>query len=434
MNGQVQGEVAMLARSARAASRVLAATAAEQRDAALERMAEALDAGRADITAANREDVALAEQEQLSGPLLSRLKMDDKKIDLLIDGLHTLKSLKDPLNRTLLRRELMPGLEMEKVTCPIGVLGIVFESRPDALVQIASLALKSGNAALLKGGREAAKTNAVLFRLLDGAVQAAGIPAGWAGLLQTREDVNAMLTLEEDIDLLIPRGSNAFVRYIMEHTHIPVMGHADGLCHAYVDVSADIPMAVKVVTDAKTQAYAVCNAIETLLVHRGIAGAFLPEAAAALRAKGVRLLGDEATQAVIGCESATEADWSTEYLAPVLSVKVVENVEEAVEHINRYGSHHTDTVLAADPACQAYFTAHVDSAGVYVNCSTRFADGYRYGFGAEVGISTSRLHARGPVGLDGLCTYKYILRGSGQTVAETLEGPSPYTHRDLPVS
>ena len=358
-------------------------------------------------------------------------ELGDRKIDQLIDGLRTLRALPDPLGRTLLARELTPGLRLYRKTCPIGVLGIVFESRPDALVQIASLALKSGNAVLLKGGREAEKSNTALFGLLDAAVQAAGVPAGWAGLLHTREDVTAMLALDEDIDLLIPRGSNAFVRYIMDHTHIPVMGHAEGLCHTYVDEYADIDMAVRVTVDAKTQAYAVCNATETLLVHSAVAERFLPGAAAALRAKGVLLKGDGRTRAVIACEPADEADWATEYLAPILSIRVVDSVEEAVAHINRYGSHHTDAIITEDAERQRYFTGHVDSAGVYVNCSTRFADGYRYGFGAEVGISTGRLHARGPVGLEGLCTYKYVLLGSGQTVAGTLDGTWTYTHREL---
>ena len=434
MNDQIRPEgmtVAQIAREAREASRELTALSLEQRNKALYAMAAALDEKRETLIAANARDMEAARAGQLDAPLLSRLELNHRKIDQLIDGLRSLAGLPDPLNRTLLARELTPGLNLYRISCPIGVLGVVFESRPDALVQIASLALKSGNAVLLKGGREAEKSNAALFSALDEAAQAAGIPAGWAGLLRTREDVNAMLSLEEDIDLLIPRGSNAFVRYIMEHTHIPVMGHADGLCHTYVDATADLEMAVRVTVDAKTQAYAVCNATETLLVDREIAARFLPLAAQALTAKGVKLLGDETARSIIGCEPATEQDWETEYLAPVLSIKTVSGVEEAVAHINRYGSHHTDAIITHDEANRQYFISHVDSAGVYVNCSTRFADGYRYGFGAEVGISTSRLHARGPVGLEGLCTYKYVLLGSGQTVAGTLDGTYTYTHRDL---
>ena len=423
--------VAQIARTAREAARELSAASLIQRNEALNAMAAALDRSRALLVKENSADVEAAREAKLDAPLLSRLELNDKKIDQLIGGLKALVKLPDPLNRTLLARELTPGLNLYRMSCPIGVLGVVFESRPDALVQIASLALKSGNAVLLKGGREAARTNAALFDALDRAVRDTGIPAGWAGLLQTREDVTAMLALEEDIDLIIPRGSNAFVRYIMEHTHIPVMGHAEGLCHTYIDKNADVSMAVSVTVDAKTQAYAVCNATETLLVHRDIAEAFLPKAAEALRAKGVRLLGDEMTREIINCEPASEEDWATEYLAPVLSIKTVGSVEEAVNHINRYGSHHTDAIITTDVEAREYFVSHVDSAGVYVNCSTRFADGFRYGFGAEVGISTSRLHARGPVGLEGLCTYKYVLLGSGQTVAGTLDGTWEYTHRDL---
>ncbi|MBO4378411.1 MAG: glutamate-5-semialdehyde dehydrogenase, partial [Clostridia bacterium] len=328
-------------------------------------------------------------------------------------------------------RELSDGLDLYRVTCPIGVLGIVFESRPDALVQIASLALKSGNAVLLKGGREALGTNEVVFSLIDEAARSAGVPEGWAHLLRTREDVNDMLSQDGLIDLLIPRGSNAFVRYIMDHTNIPVMGHADGLCHIYVDESADIAQAVRVTTDAKTQAYAVCNAVETLLVHEKIAPDFLPALKAELDTKGVLIKGDEAVRAIIGCESAAEEDWKTEYLDAILSIKTVSSLDEAIDHINRYGSHHTDAILTQDREKARRFVSRVDSAGTYVNCSTRFADGYRYGFGAEVGISTSKLHARGPVGLEGLCTYKYVLIGNGQTVAETLDGTFAYTHRDL---
>ena len=423
--------VAQIARTAREAARELSAASLIQRNEALNAMAAALDRSRALLVKENSADVEAAREAKLDPPLLSRLELNDKKIDQLIGGLKALVKLPDPLNRTLLARELTPGLNLYRMSCPIGVLGVVFESRPDALVQIASLALKSGNAVLLKGGREAARTNAALFDALDRAVRDTGIPTGWAGLLQTREDVTAMLALDEDIDLIIPRGSNAFVRYIMEHTHIPVMGHAEGLCHTYIDKNADVSMAVSVTVDAKTQAYAVCNATETLLVHRDIAEAFLPKAAEALRAKGVRLLGDEMTREIINCEPASEEDWATEYLAPVLSIKTVGSVEEAVNHINRYGSRHTDAIITTDEEARKYFVSHVDSAGVYVNCSTRFADGFRYGFGAEVGISTSRLHARGPVGLEGLCTYKYVLLGSGQTVAGTLDGTWEYTHRDL---
>ncbi len=419
------------ARMARQASWELSSMQESVRNEALKRMAESLDWNRERIFEANRLDMEKGREENLAAPLLARLLMDDKKLDGVIKGLKDLQSLPDPLGRTLLSRELSDGLDLYRVTCPIGVLGIVFESRPDALVQIASLALKSGNAVLLKGGREALGTNEVLFSLIDEAARTAGVPEGWAHLLRTREDVNDMLSQDRLIDLLIPRGSNAFVRYIMDHTNIPVMGHADGLCHIYVDESADIAQAVRVTTDAKTQAYAVCNAVETLLVHKNIASAFLPALKAELDSKGVLLKGDGAVRTVIPCEPAAEEDWQTEYLDAILSIKMVSSLDEAIDHINRYGSHHTDAILTQDSESAKRFVSRVDSAGTYVNCSTRFADGFRYGFGAEVGISTSKLHARGPVGLEGLCTYKYVLIGHGQTVTETMNSTFSYTHRDL---
>lgn len=418
------------AKQARQAAYQLSALPLEKRNEALAGIQKALARNAEHIFTENALDLAQAREENLAGPLLSRLKFDEKKLKDVLAGMDSLISLPDPLGRTLLARELAPGLNLYRVTCPIGVIGVIFESRPDALVQIASLCLKSGNAALLKGGREALRTNrALMAAMLEGAAEL--LPAGWAALLETRDDVNVMLTKDQEIDLIIPRGSNAFVRYIMDHTAIPVMGHAEGLCHTYVDASADIDMAVRVTVDAKTQALAVCNATETLLVHRDIAAAFLPECAKALREKGVELRGDERARALIDCLPATEQDWTTEYLDAILSIRVVDSIEEAIDHINRCGSHHTDAILAQDPEAQNRFLAGVDSAGVYVNCSTRFADGYRYGFGAEVGIATGKLHARGPVGLEGLCTYKYHLIGSGQTVEDTVCGRVRYTHRDL---
>ena len=423
-------QVKEAAAAARQASYALARLSDEQRCAALKGMAEALKRRAADIFAANRQDLTKAEEEKLAGPLLKRLKFDEKKLSDVCDGLSSLGKLPDLLGKVTLKRELSPGLDLYRVSCPIGVIGVVFESRPDALVQIASLCVKSGNAVLLKGGREALLTNRALMEALTEGTKGI-LPDGWGTLLETREDVNSMLSEDRSIDLIIPRGSNAFVRYIMDHTNIPVMGHADGICHTYVDASADIGMAVRVVVDAKTQALAVCNATETLLVHKDIAPAFLPACAAALREKGVEIRGDQAVRGIIDCKEATEADWETEYLDAILSIKIVDSVEEAVTHINRYGSHHTDAIITSDEQAKQAFLTGVDSAGVYVNCSTRFADGYRYGFGAEVGISTGKLHARGPVGIEGLCTYKYQLLGSGQTVEDAAEGKLKYTHRDL---
>ena len=423
-------QVQEAARAAKEASWALGALACDARNAALEGIRDALQRHAETIFAENRLDLKQAEAENLAMPLLKRLKFDESKLRDVLDGVASLRALPDPLGRRMLARELSPGLNLYKVSCPIGVIGVIFESRPDALVQISTLCLKSGNAVLLKGGREALRTNRALFSALREGARGV-LPDGWAALLETREDVGAMLSQDQSIDLIIPRGSNAFVKYIMDHTTIPVMGHAEGLCHTYVDASADIDMAVRVTVDAKTQALAVCNATETLLVHRDIAPRFLPLCAAALKEKGVELRGDEAVRTLIPCLPATDADWKTEYLDAILSIKIVDSVEEAIAHINRYGSHHTDAIIASDPNAQQRFLCGVDSAGVYVNCSTRFADGYRYGFGAEVGIATGKLHARGPVGLDGLCTYRYHLIGSGQTVEDTVTGKIRYTHREL---
>ena len=415
---------------ARQASYQLAVLSLEERNAALRGIQDALKKHKETIFAQNALDMAQAEEEHLAMPLLKRLKFDEAKLADVLSGLDSLIALPDPLGKITLARELTPGLNLYRVACPIGVIGVVFESRPDALVQIAGLCLNSGNAALLKGGREALRTNrALMAAMQEGAKDI--LPPGWAALLETRDDVNDMLSQDESIDLIIPRGSNAFVKYIMEHTSIPVMGHAEGLCHTYVDASADVDMAVRVTVDAKTQALAVCNATETLLVHRDIAPAFLPACAKALREKGVELRGDQETRQIISCLPASDADWETEYLDAILSIRIVCSLEDAIAHINRFGSHHTDAIIAQDRAAQQRFLSGVDSAGVYVNCSTRFADGYRYGFGAEVGISTGKLHARGPVGLEGLCTYKYQLLGSGQTVEDTVNGKIQYTHRDL---
>lgn len=420
-----------MAQAARRAGLLLSASGIEQRNAALHAISAALDEDKDLIFAANAIDVAEATEDQLAAPLLKRLVFDDKKLKEVQEGIRALVALPDPLGRTLLSRELAPGLELYRVSCPIGVLGIVFESRPDALVQIASLALKSGNAVLLKGGKEALHTNRALIGAIRKATASCGIGDGWAALLETHEDVAEMLKADKDVDLIIPRGSNAFVRYIMEHTHIAVMGHAEGLCHTYIDEYADLNKALRVTIDAKTQYYAVCNATETLLVHQKIASAFLPALARELTAKHVELRGDDATRELIDCAPATQQDWETEYLGPVLSIKVVHDVQEAIDHINRYGSHHTDAIVTENQQNEKLFAALVDSADVFVNCSTRFADGYRYGFGAEVGIATGKLHARGPVGLEGLCTYKYVLLGSGQTVEDTLKGDVVYTHREL---
>ena len=322
-------------------------------------------------------------------------------------------------------------MELYKISCPIGVIGVIFESRPDALVQISTLCLKSGNTVLLKGGSEAIETNRILAKIIYEAANQAGVPSGWIHLLETREDVNNMLALDKWIDLIIPRGSNDFVRYIMDHSKIPVLGHSDGICHCYVDKDADINMAVDVVNDSKTQYVAVCNATETLLVHSDIAASFLPKLKKKTDQKNVILKGCEKTRKIIDVQAVSVDDWKTEHLDYILSVKVVDSLDEAINHINTFGSGHTDTIITSDQSAAERFMDMVDSANVFWNCSTRFSDGFRYGFGAEVGISTNKIHARGPVGLEGLLIYKYKLKGDGHIVSDYAGRKREFTHRPL---
>jgi glutamate-5-semialdehyde dehydrogenase len=422
-------ETALLARQA---SIRLAATGAEQKNWALQAIGKALGDNSRAIIAANQQDLAQAEKDGLAAPLLKRLKFDQGKIDEARGGINSLIQLEDPVGKTLSATELDTDLELYKVTCPIGVIGVIFESRPDALVQISTLCLKSGNAVLLKGGSEAAKTNRILADTIAKAAASAGLPDGWLGLLETRADVAEMLNLDDYIDLIIPRGSNEFVKHIMNNTSIPVLGHADGICHVYVDAEADVDMAVRVTVDSKCQYVAVCNAAETLLVHEKIAAAFLPKVKQALEAANTEIRGCEKTRAIIDVKEATEEDWKTEYLDYILSVRVVENLDAAIRHINTYGSGHTDAIVTQNKETAMAFMDLVDAADVFWNASTRFADGFRYGLGAEVGISTNKIHARGPVGLEGLLIYKWRLIGHGQIVADYggTEGKK-FTHKRL---
>ncbi len=409
---------------------LLASLPEKVRNDALEAVCEALSAKRADIFAANEQDLTAAKEAALPDPIVSRLRFDEKKLKTCIEGAKDLAAMQDPLFRTLLRRQLDEGLTLTKETCPIGVIGVIFESRPDALVQIACLCMKSGNGIILKGGSEAKRTNRALFDVIYEAAVSAGLPDGFAKLLEDRSQIDELLKCHEDVDLLIPRGSNRFVQYIMNNSNIPVMGHADGICHVYIDKAADPEIAVPIIIDSKTQYPAACNAAETLLVHRDIADDLLPALADAAGGR-IRLLGDAHTVQLIGCEAATEEDDTKEYLDLILSVRIVDSIDEAITHINRYGSHHTDSIVTEDDGAAEKFMALVDSAGVYRNCSTRFADGFRYGFGAEVGISTGKLHARGPVGLDGLVTYKYKLEGHGHIVADYASGKAAFHFKDL---
>ena len=329
-----------------------------------------------------------------------------------------------------MKTEMDDDLVLTRVSCPIGVLGIIFESRPDALVQIASLALKSGNACCLKGGSEAMNSNRILFEVIEKASSEAGIPKGWIALMETRNDVAEMLTLDQYIDLIIPRGSNSFVQYIMQHSSIPVMGHADGVCHLYIHEKADRAMALAIAVDSKTQYVAVCNACETILVDESIASEFLPELARVLSEKNVELHGCDKTKSILPDVLPVE-QWHHEYLDYKVSIKIVSGLDEAIGHINSNGSGHTDSIVTTDREVAEEFMNRVDSGNVFWNCSTRFSDGLRYGFGAEVGISTSKLHARGPVGLEGLVTYKYKIRGNGNLVADYANGTRKFTHKHI---
>ena len=421
---------------------VLAASSNEMRNTALRAIAAELIARKEEIFAANVEDCKAAEENGIAPAVMKRLLFNEAKLSDVCKGIDQLISLPDPIGRSLLRRELDTDLVLERVSVPIGVIGVIFEARPDAMVQISTLCLKSGNCAILKGGKETAKTNRVLFSIIHDAAVSAGLPASCLLQAELHNEIDELLQCEKDVDLLIPRGSNQFVQYIMNNTKIPVMGHADGICHIYVDKDVDETMAINVIVDAKTQYTAACNAVETILVHRDIAPVFLPKLARALNRAGVKLRGTQEAENLIARNSDTtslasiidimgDEDFRTEYLDLIISLKVVADVEEAIEHINRFGSHHTDSILTRDDAAAGRFLQMVDSAGVYRNCSTRFADGFRYGFGAEVGISTSKLHARGPVGLEGLVTYKYLLCGNGQIVGDYASGRSSFHFKDL---
>jgi len=424
-------DIIQAAKDAKKAAIELSALNAEQKNNALSFIAESIVLNKNEIFEKNEIDLKRSENENLPEPLLKRLKFDERKLSETVEGIRSLIGLSDPVGKTLLATELDNGLELYKISCPIGVIGVIFESRPDALVQISTLCLKSGNTVLLKGGSEAIETNRILAKIIYEAANQAGVPSGWIHLLETREDVNNMLALDKWIDLIIPRGSNDFVRYIMDHSKIPVLGHSDGICHCYVDKDADINMAVDVVNDSKTQYVAVCNATETLLVHSDIAASFLPKLKKKTDQKNVVLKGCEKTRKIIDVQAVSVDDWKTEHLDYILSVKVVDSLDEAINHINTFGSGHTDTIITSDQSAAERFMDMVDSANVFWNCSTRFSDGFRYGFGAEVGISTNKIHARGPVGLEGLLIYKYKLKGDGHIVSDYAGRKREFTHRPL---
>lgn len=412
--------------------RTLSTSPAAVRNELLLRIAQGLEHDKAVLFEANQADMRAAQEAGEKTPLLKRLKFDEDKLAGVCEGIRQVSQLSDPINAVTQRRLLDNGFLLEQVTFPIGVIGMIFEARPDALVQIVSLCLKSGNGIILKGGKEAVLTNRALVASIRTSCEGSPLGSDWLILLESHEDVNAILAMDKDIDLLIPRGSNAFVRYVMEHTKIPVLGHADGICAMYVDKAADLDMAVKCAVDSKIQYPAACNALETLLVHADVAQALLPKLAQAMAENDVVLKGDERVRGYIDCEVATEDDFHTEFLSLTLAVKIVDSYGEAVEHIAAHGSHHTDCIITEDVHAAQRFLRDVDSADVFWNCSTRFSDGFRFGLGAEVGISTGKIHARGPVGLAGLMSSKWLLRGHGETVAE-YSGPhaKKYLHEEL---
>jgi glutamate-5-semialdehyde dehydrogenase len=430
---QDQTGVAELAKQAALATTALSAASLDQRNKVIADFATILDKRRAEILAANNEDA----QGKSAGEFKSgRMAISNEKIDTVIDGCKTLIAMADPLGVIDYAKKLDDGLNLYRVSCPIGVLGIIFEARPDVLPQIAALALKSGNVVLLKGGQEVEKTNRVLFDCLQQALQMNNLPAGVASLLASRADVATLLTQDKYVDLIVPRGSNALVSYIQANTKIPVLGHAEGICHIYVDSSADIDKAVRVVVDAKVDYAEACNAVETLLLHAELSEEKQIRILKALSGAGVELIVDKKLKTVcdaheVKAAANTDDNWSIEYGTLVIGVKSVASVEEAIAHINEYGSGHTDSIVCEDQAVWQKFFAAVRSAGVYLNASTRFADGYRYGFGAEVGISTGNLPPRGPVGLEGLVTYKYKLEGDGHIVADYHAGARKFMHTDI---
>ncbi|QLG48786.1 glutamate-5-semialdehyde dehydrogenase [Natrinema halophilum] len=421
---------------AQSAALELAKLSDEERTEALHEIADAIEARTDEVLEANEKDVTegerLLEDGEYTQALVDRLKLSESKIESITEMVRSVADQEDPLGKTLSARELDENLELYKVAVPIGVIGTVFESRPDALVQIAALGLKSGNAVILKGGSEALHSNRILFEIIEDAAADAGVPDGWAQHIEAREDVDALLEMGESIDLLMPRGSSEFVGYIQDNTSIPVLGHTEGICHVYVDDEADLSMAEDIAYDAKVQYPAVCNAVETLLVHESVADEFLPAIADRYNSADVEMRGDEATREIVDVEAATETDWDTEYGDLIVSIRIVDSLETAVDHITTHGSKHTDSIVTENADRASTFMRSLDSASVFHNASTRFADGYRFGLGAEVGISTGKIHARGPVGLEGLTTYKYHLEGDGQLVATYAgEDAKPYTHEEF---
>ncbi|MFO0139890.1 MAG: glutamate-5-semialdehyde dehydrogenase [Aphanizomenon sp.] len=421
------------AKQTRQAASKLAVLSLESRNQAIEAIAQALELAKGDILQGNLADCQAATAAGIAEPLYKRLQLDEYKLRDAIAGVRDVGKLDDPIGKVQIHREIDTGLILKRTTCPLGVLGIIFEARPEAAIQIVSLAIKSGNGVILKGGKEALGSCEAIVKAIKQGLSDTDVNPDAVQLLTTREEILELLQLDKYVDLIIPRGSNAFVKFVQDNTRIPVLGHADGICHLYVDQGADITKAINITVDSKIQYPAACNAIETLLVHSSIAGEFLPQVAAALEAKNVELRGDEGTLKILpNIVPATEIDWQTEYSDLILAIKIVDSLNEAICHIENYGSRHTEAIITEDITAAETFQSLVNAAGVYHNCSTRFADGFRYGFGAEVGISTQQMPPRGPVGLEGLITYKYQMSGNGHIV-KTYTGVNAksFSHRDL---
>lgn len=421
------------AKQTRLAAMKLALLSTAAKNEAIEAIAIALESAQDQIIQANIADCEAAQNQGITKPLYKRLQLDEHKLKDNIAGVRDIGKLSDPVGSIQIHRKLDTGLILKRVSCPLGVLGIIFEARPEAAIQIASLAIKSGNGVILKGGKEAIRSCEAIVKAIKKGLSQTTVDPDAVQLLTSREETLELLKLDKYVNLIIPRGSNSFVQFVQQNTTIPVLGHSDGICHLYIDKAADIDKAVNIALDSKTHYPAACNAIETLLVHQEIASNFLPQLSQALQKFNVELRGDEATQSILSnIVPATEEDWETEYSDLILSIKIVDSLPEAITHINEYGSKHTDAIVTENIEAAENFLSLVDAAGVYHNCSTRFADGFRYGFGAEVGISTQQIPPRGPVGLEGLVTYKYKMTGNGHIASSyTGEDAKPFLHKDL---
>ena len=422
-----------VAQCTQSAARLAALLSSDDRNRAIDFVAQSLEQASRSILEANQADCEAALADAISPALYARLKLTQSKLDGAIEGVRSVGHLPDPLGQLQLHRALDQGLVLRRITCSLGVLGVIFEARPDAVLQIASLAIKSGNGAILKGGKEAVRSCQTIVQAIQAGLARSAVSPDLIQLLTTRSETLELLQLDQYVNLIIPRGSNEFVRFVQQNTLIPVLGHADGICHVYLDRAADLDKAIAITVDAKTHYPAACNAVETLLIHQDLLDTHALAVIKALRSQSVILRGDSQIQSLVpGIQPATEEDWSTEYSDLILSIRVVDSLQTAIDHINTYGSRHTDAIVTEDDTAAAQFLAQVNSAGVYHNCSTRFADGFRYGFGAEVGISTQTLPPRGPVGLEGLVTYKYQLVGQGHIAATyTGDQAKSFIHQDL---